>query len=120
MMSNETEKPNSQNRELPEITSADFIPEVLASKQPVLVEFWTSWSRPCEILDSVLQELATDYAGTVKAVRVNADNCLDISLAYEIQCVPTLICFVGGNPRWTIVGTATKDAIQAKLDGLSK
>ena len=117
-MSNKTEKLNLQNGAVPEIRSEDFIAEVLASEQPVLVEFWTSWSHPCQVLHSALQQLVTDFAGRLKVVKVNADDCLDLSLVYDIQSVPTLICFVEGNPRWSIVGTATTDAIKAKLNGL--
>ena len=118
LMLNKTEKLNVQNGALPEITSEDFATEVLASRQPVLVEFWTPWSRPCQVLDSVLQKLATDCAGKVKVLKVNADACLDLSLVYDIQSVPTLLCFVEGNPNWRVVGTATSAAIKAKLNGL--
>ena len=117
-MLNKTEKLNVQNEALPEITSEDFVAEVLASKQPVLAEFWTPWSRPCQVLDSVLQKLATDCAGKIKLLKVNADDCLDLSLVYDIQSVPTLFCFVEGHPAWSIVGTATSDAIKGKLNGL--
>ena len=118
LMLNKTEKLNFQNRTLPEITSEDFLAEVLASEQPVLVEFWTPWSRPCQVLDSVLRKVATDYAGKIKVLKVNADDCLDLSLVYDIQSVPTLLWFVEGNPNWRFVGTATSAAIKAKLNGL--
>jgi len=117
-MLNKTEKLDVQNGALSEITSEDFVAEVLSSKQPVLVEFWTPWSRPCQVLDSVLQKLATDCEGRIKVTKVNADDCLDLSLVYDIQSVPTLLCFVEGNPSWRIVGTATSDAVKAKLNGL--
>jgi len=117
-MLNKTEKLNFQNGTVPEITSEDFLAEVLASKQPVLVEFWTPWSRPCQVLDSVLQKVARDYTGKIKVRKVNADECLDLSLVYDIQSVPTLLCFVEGNPNWRVVGTATSAAIKAKLNGL--
>ena len=93
------------------ITEETFRAEVLESKQPVLVKFWTPWSRPCQILDPILQELARDWAGKVKVVKVNADDSLDLSLWYEIQSVPTLIYFVEGKPCSRIVGTASKEAI---------
>ena len=117
-MLNKSEKLNLENEALPEITSEDFLTEVLAAKQPTLVEFWTSWSRPCQVLESVLEKLAADCAGRIKVVKVNADDCLDLSLVYDIQSVPTLLCFVEGNPSGRIVGTATTEAIKAKLNGL--
>jgi thioredoxin len=116
VMLNKSGNMNTQNDSLPAVIPAvDFRAEVLASEQPVLVEFWTPWSRPCQVLDSVLQELARELAGKVKVVKVNADDSLDLSLWYDIQSVPTLIYFVEGRPRLDIVGTASKEAILAKL-----
>ena len=96
-------------------TAASFEVEVLKSKQPVLVVFGAPWSRPCQVLDPILQELARDWAGKVKVVSVNADDSLDLSLCYDIQSIPTLLYFVEGKLRVQIVGTATKDAILAEL-----
>jgi thioredoxin 1 len=120
IMLNKTENLNAQNDPLPVIPAADFKAEVLESRQPVLVGFWTPWSRPCQVIGSVLQELASARAGKFKVVKVNADDSLDLSLWYDIQSVPTLLYFVGGNPCLRIVGTATKEAILAKLKPLSE
>jgi len=98
-----------------EVGGANFESEVLKSKQPVLVAFSAPWSRPCHILDSVLDEIATTCAGRLKVVRVNTDDNPDLSLWYEIQSIPTLLCFVDGTPRAKVVGTASKEAILAKL-----
>ena len=89
--------------------------EVLTSNQPVLVEFSSPWSRPCQVSDSVLKEIADEWEGRIKVLKVNADDSLDLSLGYEIRFVPTLLYFVGGKPRERIVGTASKEAIVAKL-----
>jgi thioredoxin 1 len=98
-----------------QLTAATFEAEVLKSKQPVLVVFGAPWSRPCQVLDPILQEFARDWAGKVKVVSVNADYSLDLSLCYDIQSIPTLLYFVEGRLRVQIVGTAAKDAILAKL-----
>jgi thioredoxin 1 len=97
------------------ITEATFEAEVLKSKQPVLVVFGAPWSRPCQVLDPILQELAHGWAGKVKVFSVNADDSLDLSLCYDIQSIPTLLYFVEGKQRAQILGTASKDAIVAKL-----
>ena len=68
----------------------------------------------------MLQELASACAGKAKVVKVNADDSLDLSLWYDIQSVPTLVYFVRGNPCLRIVGTATKEAILAKLQPFSQ
>lgn len=115
-MSNETENTNTENGPRPvTIAPLNFKAEVLESELPVLVEFWTGWSQPCRVLDSVLQEVARDLAGKIKVVKVNADDSLELSLWYEIQSIPTLIYFIEGRPRFRIVGTASKEAILAKL-----
>jgi thioredoxin 1 len=93
-----------------------FRTEVLESQRPVLVEFWTGWSQSCRVFESVLQELAHDWFGKIKIVKINADDSLDLSLSYEIQSIPTLIYFVKGKPCVRIVGTASKEAIVAKLE----
>lgn len=97
------------------IPAVNFNAEVLKSNLPVLVAFWTPWSRACQAFDSVLQELARELAGSVRVVKVNADDGIDLSLEYDIRSVPTLICFVAGRPQLNIVGTASKEAILARL-----
>ena len=115
-MLHKTEIMNTQNSAPPiDDPVVSFKAEVLESKQPVLVQFWAPWSRPCQVLDSVLQELVSTWAGKVKVVKVNADDTLDLSLWYDIHSVPTMLYFVEGNPRVRMVGTASKEAILAKL-----
>ena len=117
-MLNKPENMNTQSGSHPVVvTGLNFKAEVLESKQPVLVEFWAPWSRPCQVLDPILQELARDWAGKVKVVSVNADDSLELSLCYDIQSIPTVLYSVEGKLRVQIVGTATKDAILAKLRG---
>ena len=115
-MLNQTENMNSQQGAGPVVVPpADFKAQVLESKQPVLVEFWAPWSRPCQVSNAVLQELAASCAGKIKIYKVNADDSLDLSLWYDIQSVPTLLCFVEGKICARIVGTASKEAILAKV-----
>ncbi len=108
---------SNQNSAAPiEVGAADFETEVLKSSTPVLVLFWAPWSRPCHIFDAALEEVASTCAGRVKVVKVNADDHPDLSLWYEIQSIPTLLCFVNGIPHAKVVGTASKEAILSKLE----
>jgi len=121
VMLNKPENMNTQEGSLPVVvTGVNFKAEVLESKQAVLVEFWSPWSRACQVMDSVLHELASAWAGNVKVVKVNADDSLDLSLLYEIQSVPTLVYFVRGNPCLRMIGTASKEAILAKIQPFSQ
>ena len=120
-MLNESAKKHTSDGSLPVVVTAlNFEQRVLDSKQPVLVEFWAPWSRACQLLDPVLAELARAWAGRVKVATVNADDCLDLSLCYDIQSVPTLLYFVRGTPCLRIVGTASKEAILAKVKPLTE
>ena len=101
-----------------DVNEQDFQEEVLRCTRPVLVEFWVPWSRPCQILDSVITEVAAALADEVKVVRINADDSLGLSLCFDIHSVPTLVYFAGGEPRLRIIGTASKEAILAKIKEL--
>jgi len=98
-----------------EVGEANFESEVLESKQPVLVAFLAPWSRPCQVLGPVLDEVVTACAGSVKVTRINADDNPNLSMWYGIQSIPTLVYFVGARPRARMVGTASKEAILAQL-----
>lgn len=110
---------NQTQARIAKVGEGDFEAEVLKAKLPVLVEFAASWSRPCHVLDSVLNEVATACAAKVKVVRVDADNYPDLSLWFGIQSIPTLLYFLGGRVRARIVGTASKEAILTKLNAVS-
>jgi thioredoxin 1 len=101
-----------------QIGEENFESEVLQSSQPVLVAFSAPWSRPCHVIESVLDEVAATCARRVKVVTVNADDNPTLSLWYEIQSIPALLLFVDGNIRARIVGTATKKAILAALQSV--
>jgi thioredoxin 1 len=103
-----------------EINEPDFEEEVLRKKQPILVTFSAAWSRPCQILDSVLVEVAAACAGRVKVVKINADNHPDLSLVWGIQSIPTLLYFADGSLCAKIVGTTSKEAILSKLRSATK
>jgi len=121
-MFNAIKKVNTSRNKIPiiEIGEANFESEVLRWKQPVLVAFSAAWSRLCRILDSVLFEVAAACAGRDKVVGINADNNPDLSLVWNIDSIPTLLYFVGGNLLAKIVGTASKEAILSKLRSVSQ
>ncbi len=115
MSATENSSTGETSAEPVQIAESSFAAEVLQSKKPVLVNFWAPWSRPCQILDLVLKELAATWGGRAKVVKINADDSLALSLTYDIQSIPTLLYFVEGHLRARIVGTASKEAILAKL-----
>lgn len=100
---------------IPVITEKDFEKEVLRVKLPVLVAFGALWSRPCNLVLPILNEVTAACCGRVKIVAVNVDDNPDLGLWYGIRSIPTLAFFLNGKVRDKIVGTATKEAILCKL-----
>jgi len=107
----------SQNNPKPiQVDAARFDSEVLQSRRPVLVAFLAPWSRPCQIIEPVLDDIASTCSGKLTVVRIDADASPELSLWYEIGSIPTLLYFAAGNVRARIVGTVSKEAILSKLD----
>ena len=100
------------------VTDASFAREVLASDLPVLVDFWAEWCPPCHRLAPVLEELAAEYAGRVRIVKVDADANPETVRAYGIQAMPTLTVFRGGTVVSQVVGALPKTRLREQLDAL--
>lgn len=88
--------------------SRTFDQEVLKANLPVFVDFWAEWCGPCRYVGPIVEELARDYEGRMKFVKVNTDENPDIAARYEIYGIPTLIIFKDGQAVERIVGAAPK------------
>jgi thioredoxin 1 len=96
------------------VNETNFADEVLRSKAPVLAAFLAAWSRPCQIIQPVLDEVARACDDQVKFVEIDADDYPGLGLEYDVQAIPALLFFMAGHPRDRIVGTASAEAILAK------
>jgi thioredoxin len=103
-----------------EVGKANFDSEVLRSRRPVLVVFWTPWSPACRAVEPALNEVMREIAGRVRLVKINADKNPHLSLWYGIQSLPTLLYFVDGVVLARIVGAASKEAILAQLESSAR
>ena len=97
-------------------TDENFTREVLDSEVPVLVDFWAPWCGPCRIVGPIVEELATEYAGKARVVKVNTDENQEISQAYGIMSIPTLAIFKGGKVVDGVIGAAPKHMLKELLD----
>ena len=98
------------------ITDDTFATEVLASDVPVLVDFWAEWCPPCHRIAPILEELAIEYAGRARIVKIDADTNPATVRAYRVQSMPTLCVFRDGELVSQVVGARPKSGLRALLD----
>jgi thioredoxin 1 len=95
------------------VTDASFEVDVIeASKtQPVMVDFWADWCRPCHMLSPTVEEVARENAGKLKVVKLNVDENSNAAGKFNIRGIPTLLVFKGGQVADQLVGAVPKDQI---------
>lgn len=99
-------------------TEQNFKAEVLESNQPVLVDFWAEWCGPCRMIAPSVEQLARDFEGRAKIVKVNVDEEQMLASQYGIRSIPTLLFFQGGKVVDQLVGAAPKETLATKLTNL--
>jgi thioredoxin 1 len=99
-----------------EVTDKTFEQEVKQADTPVLVDFWAPWCGPCKALGPVIDELATEYAGKVKIVKINTDENVETAQSFRISGIPSLLVFKNGEMVEQMVGLQKKSALSAVLD----
>lgn len=90
------------------VSDATFDSEVLKSTLPVLIDFWAPWCGPCKAIAPIVDELAAEYAGKLKIVKMNVDENPRTPAQYGIRGIPNLILFKDGAVQQQIVGAVPK------------
>jgi thioredoxin 2 len=98
-----------------DITDNTFENEVLAFKGPVLVDCWAPWCGPCRMLSPVIEQIAKDYRGRLKVVKLNTDENPKIAMKYNIQSIPTMLLFNNGTQVERMTGALPRQEIEKRI-----
>ncbi len=94
--------------EVASVSDSTFKEEVLESDIPVLVDFGATWCGPSRSLAPLVDEIAAQYKGKIKVVKVIIDENPSVASQYGIRSIPAILIFNGGQRVETLVGSVPK------------
>jgi len=101
--------------EIDYVNESEFQSQVLDSDKPVLVDFTAGWCQPCKMIEPIVKQLAQDWDGKVKVVKLDADENPNIMTKYGVLGIPTLMLFKSGEVKERMTGYQPKDKLVTKL-----
>ena len=101
-----------------ELTDAEFGKEIGSSKLPVVADFWASWCRPCKMMAPVIEEVAGEYNGKCRFVKVNVEESQGVASELGIMTIPTFVFFKGGKEVSRFSGAVQKKELVKKVEAV--
>jgi thioredoxin 1 len=98
------------------VTDSTFDQIVLKAANPVLVDFWATWCRPCQMVAPILEELTQEYSGKLTIAKLDVDQNQQTAAQFHVMSIPTMIIFKKGKPVANIVGFKPKEKLKQELD----
>ena len=105
------------NDKIVHVTDATFEQEVIKSDKPVLIDFWAPWCGPCKAIAPIIDDLANDYAGKLKVVKINVDDNQESPARYNVRGIPNLLIIKGGQVKEQIIGAVPKGQLVKAVEG---
>lgn len=109
-------KENMMNSNIVVGTDSNFNNEVLTSGIPVLVDFWAPWCGPCRMVAPIVEEIANEFTGKLKVVKINTDENFNVASKYGIMSIPTLGIFKNGRMVDAVIGAVPKNYLVNKIN----
>ncbi len=101
--------------ELIQVTDNTFDAEVLKPDIPVLVDFWAEWCAPCKTIAPFLEQIAAEYAGKIKVVKLDVDSNNQPAMQFGVRGLPTLLLFKNGQTVERLTGAISKERLLARI-----
>ena len=99
------------------VTDASFSADVLASDEPVVVDFWADWCGPCKMIGPALEELSEELGEEVTIAKVDIMENTETASQFGVQSIPLLLVFKDGKPVAQKLGAAPKSQLKAWIQG---
>ncbi len=104
--------------DIQQVSDSSFDGDVLKAAIPVLIDFWAPWCGPCRAIAPIVEELASEYDGKLKIVKMNVDDNPQTPAQYGVRGIPNLILFKGGEVKQQIVGAVPKAQLVKAIDDI--
>jgi thioredoxin 1 len=100
------------------VDEAGWDTEVMKAPELVMVDFWAVWCGPCQMVAPIVEELAGEYAGKLKVMKLNTDENPEIAVRYQVLSIPTILFFKNGQPVEKLVGARPKRQFKEAIESL--
>jgi len=97
------------------VTDESFEQEIESSEGLAIVDFWAEWCGPCRMVAPVVEELAVEYAGTLKVAKLDVDENQRTAQRFSVRSIPTILFFKDGRHVDTVIGAVPKAALERKI-----